>query len=366
MILKKTIITSILTFFFLFNIALTAQANTVNVTGTASVTYSKFTPEVREGALQIAKETAWKKYTASFTAGKKKQYKKLKNDFLGNLDDFIIETIVQQEKDIEDSKRFKIAIQVIIDSGAVNEMFNSSSIVGNSAAGESSDFGSLFIARVVTSQKNFEKRVTKVEKSESNAVVQEENASDVTSSVDSIDQKSISSTQTGGSTQQKRAKVTYEPNADIGEDVAYTIEEFLADAGFEPMSVDELTDYGAPFLDEIYGEMRDSARLSSRTLKVFKSAAIDAGWTFFGMGTIDIGAQQEDADRGMIKVPAKVSYKVWMLTDGRAKAVASVRPTTIFGYDAEDPLVAESMAANKAAQLALETVVAQLQAKNLY
>ena len=84
------------------------------------------------------------------------------------------------------------------------------------------------------------------------------------------------------------------------------------------------------------------------------------------MGTIDIGTSTVDEVRGGIQVPATVSFKVWMLTDGRAKTVASVRPKVIYGQDRNgDAGVAETNAYNEAVIYALDTVVAQLQQKGL-
>ena len=52
----------------------------------------------------------------------------------------------------------------------------------------------------------------------------------------------------------KRDKVQYEPSIEISEEVAYAVEEYLVNAGFEPMGVGELDD--VPYLDEVVDDMR--------------------------------------------------------------------------------------------------------------
>ena len=119
-----------------------------------------------------------------------------------------------------------------------------------------------------------------------------------------------------------------------------------------------------PGLDEIVDEMRDSGRLPTRIRKQYQGAAMDEGWTFLGMGTIDIGVPEHNAAVGRVRVPATVAFKVWMLTSGRAKTIASVRPQAVYGQGTSAG-VAETNAYNDAVKLALDTVVAQLQQKGL-
>ena len=337
----------------------------VNITAIGSIDYEwSVSAEEKQTALDQAKMSAWKKYTSKFNAAKKSQYAKLKEIFIENLDDFIAEVVIQKEKDDKDGNKYSIAIVAKIDPGAVNEIFNSNSEAGQQGAGEASDFGVLFVARVEASRKSFdEKRVT-VTEDKNTDVVKEINAENDNESVDAITTESVSVEKSGGSSETKRDKVVYMPSLEHSEEASYAIEEFLVNAGFEPMDYTELDD--VPFLDELVDDekLRKSGKLPARTVKLYKSAAIDAGWTFLGMGVIDIGTPIQDDSKGNIKVSAKVSFKVWMLSDGRAKTVASVRPKVVYAWG-DDAGSTEVIAANKAAEYALDTVVSQLQKKGL-
>jgi len=336
--------------------------DTVTVTGVGRVDYSRFSADTKKQAITKAQQAALKKYVAKLPTAKKRMLKSLEVEFYNALSDFVIETNVQQEKKDKSTKTFSVVITATIDTGAIDAFFIDTSAAGNQLVGDASDFGAMFIARVAVSQKAFDAKRTTVRESDSTAVLEEESASDGTRSVDSSRAKSLDIERSGGSTERKRDAVSYEPNIEISEEVAFAVEEQLVNAGFEPMEIDQLE--GVPLLDEIVDEMRDSGRLPTRIRKQYQGAAMDEGWTFLGMGTIDIGVPEHNAAVGRVRVPATVAFKVWMLTSGRAKTVASVRPQAVYGQGTSAG-VAETNAYNEAVKLALDTVVAQLQQKGL-
>ena len=341
-----------------------AHAEVVRVSASAKVSYSKFDESVKDQALREAKETALKKATASLTTAQKRMMREMEQSFFAELDNFVIEANVQGEKQDKKAKTFALAISASVDLGAINTFFIENSAAGNQQAGMASDFGAFFIARVETDRKRFDDKVTKINQSEGVSTIKEENASDDTSSVDSVSTESMNVTRTGGSSVTKRDEVVYEPRIDVSEDLASAVLELLTDAGFEPM---DPLDLDVPFLEDIISEgmMREDGRLPSKLEKQYRDAAIDAGWTFLGMGSIDIGSPQKDPVRGGYKVPATVKFKVWMISDGRAKTVASVKPTLVYAQ-APGAGEAQTLAANDAAKMAITTVAAQLQQKQLY
>lgn len=344
-----------------------AQA-AVKVTAVGEKKYTEYSSYIEESAVEDAKRQAIKKVAASFPKSKKRMFKDLEESIYENIDDFVIESAVQQKKNDAGTKTFKVAISALVDVDALNAFFIDNSEAGNQAAGEASDFGALFVARVESSRKAFKVKETNVSKSESQSTLTEESSSDGTTSVDSTNTKTMDVNQTGGSSEQKRDAVEYEASAELSAELASAVEEQLVDAGFEPMDAEDLADeFDLPYLEEIIdqGLIRKKGSFSKKLIKQYKNAAIDAGWTFLGMGSVDVGTPQKDAVRGTVKVPAKVSFKVWMISDGRAKTVASVRPTVVYGDDLSDAGVAEVNAYNEAVVFAMDTVVSQLQQKGL-
>jgi hypothetical protein len=336
----------------------------VQVKSLGSHKYSSFNKsKAREAALKNAKEAALKKYISSLSMAKQRMLQGAFVEMVSDIDRYVVETVIQQEKRDKDTKQYKVAVMAQISPIALDVYLADNSEAGTQGSGESSDFGAMFIARVETSRKAYDEKRVSVSETDNLASLEETSASDGESSLESSREKSLRVSKSGGSREQKRDSVQYEPSIDISEEVAGAVMEYLSDAGFEPMDVSDLDD--VPFLDEVVDDMRSSGRMPSRMRKQFQVAAMDAGWTFLGMGTIDIGTPQNDPARGTIRVPATVSFKVWSLDDGRAKTVASVRPQVVYGQDRGSASVAETNAYNEAVKQAMDTVISQLQQKGV-
>ena len=341
-----------------------AQASEVTVTGLGCVRYSQLTPTIKDKAERFAKEAAFKKFRGSkLTPPQKSIFKKQKNEFLEALDDLISESSIQREKDDAAGKKYCVLMSVTIDGDAVDQMFIDSSAAGQQETDDASDFGALFVARVEASRKSYDTKRVDVRETSENAVLKEGSSSTDSGSVDSQESKSLSVKKSGGSSKRQRDKVEYTVDIEISEDLGEAIGEQLNLAGFTVMDVQDLD---VPPLDELVeeGGFRASGGLKKRVEKGYKLAAIDEGWEFLGFGKVDISTPKDDTATGLLKVTAKVSFKVWKLSDGRAKTVASVRKRiiTVVG---DDPGELETDAANKAAKEAMDVVLSIMQKKGL-
>lgn len=340
-----------------------------DVQSTATLQYEKSVfsddHEARNKAIVQARTSAWKKYTSEFSEARKSIYAKNEKIFMDKLGSLIIEESVVQEKNDKDNNLYKIAIRVNIDDNAVAALFNDISASGNQGLGESSDFGSVFIARTKTEAKSYDAKRVNIKESEGEDSVSHTIASSEAKSVDAASTKSFSRTASGGSTTTKRTETKWELDTALQDKLSASMEETLVNSGFEPMSYEILTDHGAPFLDEILEEATtETGTLTGRTLKAIKTAALDAGWSFFGYGTVDMDIPIIDSATGHFKVAATVQYKVFMFKDGKDKTIATVRPTQVYGMaETEDFAINEAL--NKAAQTAIRTVVDQLQQKGV-
>ena len=336
----------------------------VQVSAVGTYEYKSFKKTAsRDAALADAKSVALKKYLSAMPMAKQRMLMADFDTLAADIDTYIAEVQIQQEKREKSTKQYKVAIVAQINPTALDVYLANNSAAGTQGSGFGSDFGAMFVARVEDVRKSFDVKRTTVSETDSLASLTETSASDGEQSIDSSRAKSMDVKRTGGSSEQKRDDVVYLPSIEISEDVAYVVEEYLVDAGFEPMSVDQLDD--VPYLDEIVDQMRESGRMPNRIRKAFQTSAIDAGWTFLGMGTIDIGTPQKDATRGTVRVPATVAFRVWSLDDGRARTAASVRPQVVYGQDRGNASVAETNAYNEAVKYAMDTVVAQMQQKGL-
>ena len=268
-------------------------------------------------------------------------------------------------------KTLNLAVNAQISTVAVDNYLQSQSVAGATGAGESSEFGVMFVARTTTGKTVFQDKVSNVEQQQSADSTNTTMASDGTSNVAGVAQESMAVTTTGGSTEKKADALVYEVDNALSTTLGQAIGQYLVDAGFEPISADELVDNsdGLYYLDEMIDEgiFRDDGTMPRRLLNRYKKAAIDFGMRFFGVGNIDIGLPQKNAVTGFIEVPAIVTFEVFMDVNGRSRSVAVVTPQAVYGEDARgEAAIAQQNAQNEAVKLALDTVVSQLQAKDLY
>lgn len=340
-----------------------AQNDPIAVSATASITTTRFNNAIRDQAIADAELTALRKYVATLPIARQRFIQEREEEFLENRDKFIIETSVQQEERNREGRYYSIAIVSLINGIAV-EAFATDSIeveIGSTTGGN--DFGVMFVARVETSRRSFEDQVSTVNESDQDVLLEEEFASDAQSSVDTRREQSISVDRSGGSAESRQDVVMYTPDISMSEEVRFSASEHLVNAGFEPLSIDQLD--GVPYLDEITEEMNEAGRMPTRLIRQYQDAAIAAGWAYLGIGLIDVGVPERDTVRGTVRVPATVTFEVWALSDGRARTVASVRPQVVYGQDRGNASAAETVAYNEAVAYALSTVIGQLQGKGL-
>ena len=115
----------------------------------------------------------------------------------------------------------------------------------------------MFIARVATGEtrKRFDDKRVKISESDAMVKARETAVSSGSGSAEGIEKNSFSRTATGGSrvTKTQRAKVTYEPNIDISNDIGAAVEEWLINARIlKVVPYDELD--GPPTLEELVDE----------------------------------------------------------------------------------------------------------------
>ncbi len=353
-----------LIFLITFSFTVTSAFAT-EVRGTGSVNYKKFNEKIKTEALDLAKLDAWQKYTASFPRARMTTYQTtLKSQFLKDVDQYLSNIRVEGEKRDKKADRYSIAIRADINDNAVDELFTRNSSMGSMDYNDASDFGSLFIARVQAMQKNFDAKRVDISKSEASSIVEESTGSSDSGSIDAVNTKNMSVKQSGGSTTQKRAETNYVVSEDYNTSLADVVSERLEDAGYAPMEYDDLTDCGAPYLDEVYGKFKSNASMSSRMKKQIRNSAIECGWSYFGMGTVTLSGNRTDGATGLRAVDANVSYTVWKIADGRSRKVASVRNKTFTAMHTNE-VAAEQEAVIKAADYAMNTVIAKLQAKEV-
>ena len=125
----------VVSLFILMMPATVSAQNTVSVTATAKVNYSRFSNDTKDEALQQAKLVALKKYTVKFPAAKKRTISSMESSFYNAVDTFVVEAKIQQDKKSKSDKEYSVAIVALIDPGAIDAYIADNSAAGNQAVG---------------------------------------------------------------------------------------------------------------------------------------------------------------------------------------------------------------------------------------
>ena len=182
--------------------SLSAFAVEIKVTATGKMKYSnEFSEDIKDEAIIIAKKAALKKATRKYPKAKLKLIRQMKDEFFDSYDDFVIEAKVQREKLNEKNKVFRVSIIAIINQDAIEAFLEENS---ESSSGAESNFGIVAIVTDQVSVKEFEERKVKIRSSEGQKINEERGGATGTKAISSTSQKSMSVTETGGSTTRKR------------------------------------------------------------------------------------------------------------------------------------------------------------------
>jgi len=345
--------------------SLSAYASEVKVTATGKIKYSnEFSEDIKDEAIINAKKAALKKATRKYPKAKLKIIRQQKDEFFESYDDFVVEAKVQREKLNEKNKVYKVSIVATINQNAIQAFLES---FAESSSGAESNFGIVAIVTDQVSVKEFEERKVKIRSSEGQKVNEERGGATSTKAISSTSQKSMSVTETGGSTTKKRDDVAWAYNGPMSEEAFNAFSEKIEDLEFEPMDFLELdlSEIDVGDLEDLGQYVNKRGTIPGKIIKIMRNSAVDNEWNLFGYATIQVGLASKAKGSSMYKIPAIVAFKVWRLTDeGKAKSVGSVKKTPAYG-EASDKEVARTNAINNAAALAMETILAKLQQKGI-
>lgn len=252
----------------------------VRVTAIGSKIYAQLSPYIRQSALEDARRQAVRKVAGTFPDAKKRNFKRLEDKIFQQIDDFVIESAVQETRTDAQTQTYTVVISAQVDVGALDAFFIENSVAGNQDTGVGSDFGALFVARTEQSRKSFQTKTTTVAKSKGADSRTENTDSNGVTAIDSVETSSFKMTQAGGSAERKRDQVLYEANSELSENLASAVEEQLVNAGFEPMDAEDLADeFGLPYLEDIInqGLLRKNGSFPKKFIKSYKDAARRAG-----------------------------------------------------------------------------------------
>ena len=329
--------------------------------------YSTYQKKAKEKAIN----SAWTRYIARLPQARQITYQKLDSEFRMDLSPYIGNVEILDETHDNDLKSVQIIARVTIFNEAVDTKLNMASAV-NRAGDDASYFSFIFLARQTTAIKSFDDKVVSIEAKSASADL---NAQSIQTSENNEVAKSsetVASTEanlttkvtTGGSTERKADRISYDVSSP--QDIDAAMGDILSTAGYEVVSYDDIvSECGGVEPDDIKFEFSQADDMSRQTRRSAINGAKDCDVTYFSVGTIDIGLKDTDPVSGNQRVYVSVRTQVWDITRRLPKKVASVGPIQYAGLG-PDQIVAQRNALILAAREASKSLVDQMNAKGLY
>ncbi len=230
---------------------------------------------------------------------------------------------------------------------SVNEQQLDLLIRQSSSNNESLPLSFIFVARKVTEVKSFKKR----------EVVRNEESENISESEDGTLKHSFS-TQSGGSTTQKKDKIIYE--ACNMTDVISKVTEVFSKAGFDVVSPADIGLEQIEFSENYVENDNLPADMETKA----KRAAREAELPLLSIATMTVGRPEDDDASGMKKIAVSITGNIWDTRGKFAKSVGAVGPVQHYGMGNNSD-VAEKNALIEAATIAAEDLVNQLRVRGI-
>ena len=361
-----------LVFFVSFVLVLICgAANALEVKGKGDVTYDaglfsdKPDAETRQKAIKTAKESAWKRYTSTFSSAKVRLYSQYESDIIANLDSYVLDSTVIDESMDKNAHIFSVVIRMNINEAALDNKLNGAAMAnaGGKEGSQASVFSFIFVARETESVKSFDAKRTDVKSEEKESHASQNSA--VSGGGAAVGEKSNSMTVVtqGGSAVRKADETKYRILS--ASDIDAAMSETLASAGFDVTAYqDVIANCGGTTLDAIKAEFASADEMSPQNRKGAIDAARACGVTIFAVGTLDVGLPDIDPVTGNKRVYVSVRGQVWDITPKLPRKLASVGPVQFAGLSPESAAATRS-ALNLASKEGAKAIVDQLNAKSV-
>ena len=342
----------------------------VNVNGKSTISYepgvfgSKPSDDSKRDAMSSAKRAAWEKYTQGFSPSKMKSYRQIESSLLNDIDNYIIETSVIDEKTDESSKRYTVVVRVTINEQKFNAKLSEISNAGSTRSGSGSLFSFIFVAREEDSVKKFDERRTEIEMSEGKSFENEGGTQNANDYLGTHEYKKVAKNTSGGSVLKKSDQVSYRILS--SDEINTSMNEVLTASGFEVVDYEDVvSECGGTEPRDIKNEFTTNNEISRPARKDAISGSRTCDVSYFAVGTLDVGLPETDPVTGNLRAYVSVKAQVWNIDKRLPRKIASVGPVQYQGLG-PNARVAQTNALNQSAKNVANEIVNQLNAKELY
>jgi hypothetical protein len=344
-------------------------AELIKTKGRGEIVYQGFFHEgsaEERAAIVFAKQNALGRYAASLDPARFELYKRVEQEVLRHIDDYITDYVVVDKQIDKDSRRFSVIIE-----GSLNAALLERTIQQSSAAPASegpSNITFVFVARELAERKIFDAKRTSVSINDSSQSAGEKDAvaPDGSSTQSAMSSNATAKVTTGGNTELKAEALTYRV-ATVAE-VDAAVNAVLSNAHYETVDPGDAGLNVEKFKADFSGGNDISAETRAEAIAVLRKNDV----RYLAIANMDVGLPENDPVSGLFRVyvtvNAKVTYLPPLSSAGQPrrlpKTVAAIAGKPFAGLG-PNPQVARTNALNEAATKSAQELTDQLRMKNI-
>lgn len=329
--------------------AVTATAQVQQARGKATVTYQgrSASPDDKARAAQAAQLKAVEFYYAEAGESESENFDAVRDKILANPDRFILESTVLAEEENADKKQFTVAVRVALNVANLRNLVKSNSAVAKAGRADKSPLAFIFVSRQVASVKSFDDRVFKRVDETAKGSLNESNVqsgtegeairrgqirtNSATSSQTDVGATRTRTIETGGSTVKRSSEATWRliPSANLNQVFTAT----FTRAGFKVSEAALVEPYAGPQFKvaTVESDYQSGNDLKPATQQMIVTGMRIAKIPYVALGTLDVGAADQDPSTGLVRVAVTVNAKILDLTQTIPDTMASVGPVQYAG-----------------------------------
>jgi hypothetical protein len=330
-----------------------------NYTGAYS---KKKVNEVLQVARQKACTNAFNRYVKGLEESKRMIFESIEDQIYNNLSEYLIcDTIIEENID-KKKKEVIVVMKANIDETRLNIEINKSSKIFDSSSAEKSKLAMIFFSRTVAAQRQFDERVTNVEKTTKGIDINEEETDTGISSMTT--ETNVS--ETGGSKLKKADVSEYVVDDNDTVKLEAGMKEIFTKARFEPISGGrQIRRSWRELKGEIVDSLENGGGIPEEAKWDIEDLLAEKNVSYVVFAYFDVGVPDVDAATGNQTVNAALTIaEITRLGDGDPVSLGTISGVQMRGQGSDNS-IAKNNAINSVAKETAKKLVALINSKGI-
>ena len=305
---------------------------------------------------------AFNKFVKGMEESKRMIFEGIKDQIYNNLSEYMTCSVVVEENINKKEKKVVVVMKADIDTTRLDIEIKKSSKVFDSSSSEKSKLAMIFFSRTVAGQRQFDERVTNVEKTTTGLDINEEESDSGVSSMTT--ETNVS--ETGGSTLKKADITEFVVDDNDTVKLEAGMKEIFTKARFEPVSGGrQVRRSWRKLKGEIVDSLESGGGIPEEVRWEIEDLLMEKNVSYVVFAYFDVGVPDKDAATGnqIVNVALTIA-EITRLGDGDPVSLGTISGVQMRGQGSDNS-VAKNNAINKVAKETAKKLVALINSKGI-